>query len=1045
MNPTFSNCAFKLHLPTYVEFEEGVKIDYLFVYRAGNTEKIVYYRAELIDKVKIVHCDETSAFFNPEQKQQKAYFRLYHDKKKIFVKGAVLKLAFLSNSGERTEVSYQFSGKGTTTLLDVLKAPMTSKEKEVYVKTVASTFRDSDWNNSGGSKSSGKEDGGDQTYTGNTVFLELEDYRKALKTEKAFLASGGGKKYKVTNGKLISKNKGVYSYIFDLETELHIADDAPIKMTSGVGQSTSGNVLMCEDFQIIVQVESNIGDRVSSATISVEPWKLLEAIEERLHYGIDIKQNEITSRLIKNGPKLATQKPIEQIPKGQQKALDKMMSDPVCIIWGPPGTGKTYTMSKAAIQFMDKGKKVLIVSHSNVSVDGVAKEISKQLTEDHRVDALKAGKVLRYGYIRDEKLNLNAYVNSFYYAVTKAPALNQKLEGLLKEYDQIKHVNGLGSQKLIDIKKEINKIRSSIREQEQYYVSKASIVSTTISKVVVDKLFEDKKYDVVMFDEVSMAYVLQIVCAATFCKEHFICVGDFMQLAPIAQSKAKDVLCEDIFSYLGINRNGVPYYHPWLVMLDEQRRMHPMISGFSNKYVYKNLLRNHPSVYSKHDIIVEAEICKGHAINFINLAGAYCAAYKNTDNSRFNILSAFICFAAAIQTEQNVETVRIITPYAAQTRLIRAMVLDYRSHGETALRCSTVHQFQGSESDVVFFDAVESYPAKKPGWLMGKDFNSIKRLINVAVTRARGKLICVANGKFWNNNYEGTLHTLYRLLEYLIKNGKIIQQTDNKGLEKLVKELSIKGGPEFYLDPETYIETLEKDLRGTRKKIVVSLPSGKLDPKYADKIYEWLCEEQKRNIQVMVKSNEYANLPEQWKKYTWGTENAVFPVIMIDDRITWYGVPPAPWKFVDGNNGYNTICSIAIRIRGEHTAEMIRSLSDLEYREINGVRATFLPKANGFGDDPNGPAGLAAYVIKNKKCPLCKKPLSMTKGKSGKTILWCKDCQKTQLLTPDDINHYMLLNHITCKQCHSEMTAKVGPYGLYIRCDNGHYVKPEEI
>lgn len=29
--------------------------------------------------------------------------------------------------------------------------------------------------------------------------------------------------------------------------------------------------------------------------------------------------------------------------------------------------------------------------------------------------------------------------------------------------------------------------------------------------------------------------------------------------------------------------------------------------------------------------------------------------------------------------------------------------------------------------------------------------------------------------------------------------------------------------------------------------------------------------------------------------------------------------------------------------------------------------------------------------------------------------------------------------------CHAEMTAKVGSYGLYIRCDNGHYTKLDDI
>ena len=373
------------------------------------------------------------------------------------------------------------------------------------------------------------------------------------------------------------------------------------------------------------------------------------------------------------------------------------------------------------------------------------------------------------------------------------------------------------------------------------------------------------------------------------------------------------------------------------------------------------------------------------------------------------------------------------------------MELDYRQHGKTEIRCATVHQFQGSESDVILFDAVESYPAKKPGWLMGKDFNSIRRLINVAVTRARGKLITVANTKFWNNNYKGTSHTFYRLVSYLNDNGNHIQHANDKSLDKLARSLSLKGGPEFYLNPDEYMDQFETDIKEAKGKIVISLPTGALDQKYESRICMLIEEEKKQGIQVLIKCNDYANLPEKWKQYTWGTDNAVFPIVMIDDHITWYGVPLAQWKFVDGNSGYLTVCPIACRIKGEHTAEMIRSLSDLEHRETSGGKSQLLPRPETSGSDPEGLAGLAAYVAQNKKCPICKKPLKLSKGKSGKTILWCKECQEMHLLSPDDINHYMLLNHIRCSQHKCEMTAKVGPYGLYIKCDAGHYVKLEEI
>ena len=1050
MNPSYSNCAFKLHLPKCTVFEDCLKISYRFEYRKENTEKLMFYEAMLTDRVKQIHknTDGMKCFPLKYMPQQTETVFAYSNGKKILVTGSFLKMSFLSDKGEKTEILFQIVNSDQSKLLDVSKCAMSMTEKELYAKEfLAWASKDAFDSGKAGQFTGETNSGSVNTYYDGiktTDIPGLGKYCNALKAEKLFLMHEGGRQYKVTNGKLISNVKGIYSYIFDLETELHISDDAPIKISTG-GVKTNGNVLMCEDFQIIVQLDGNIGDRVGSAIISVEPWKLLEALEERLQTGIGIKGSRMASALMNEGPELATNKPIDQIPKGQDAVIAKAMSEPVCIVWGPPGTGKTHTMSEMAIQFVNKGKNVLIVSHSNVSVDGVAKKIDELLRQKRQESILKAGKILRYGYVRDEELNRNEYVNSFYYAVTKNPTLNVKLDKLQAEYDEIKHTKGLGSQRIIEIRKEISKIRGEIREQEQKYVANASVVATTISKVVIDKIFEDKKYDVVMFDEVSMAYVLQVVCAATFAKEHLICVGDFMQLAPIAQSNAKETLCEDIFTFLGINQHGKPYYHPWLVMLDEQRRMHPKISAFANQYVYNRLLKDHISTHTSREEIVAAELFKRQAINLIDLTGSYCAASKNADNSRFNILSALISFSAAVKTEPNVGNVSIITPYAAQTRLIRALELDYRQHRKTEIRCATVHQFQGSKSDVIFFDAVESYPAKKPGWLMGKDFNSILRLINVAVTRARGKLITVANNRFWENNYKGTTHTFYRLVSYLWEKGNTIKHAKDQSLEEMIKLLTVKGGPEFYLNPEDYMAQFESDIKKARGKIVVSLPTGSLDSKYEERICKLLEAEKKQGIQVLIKCNDYANLPAEWKKYTWGTDNATFPIVMIDDHITWYGVPIAPWKFVDGNSSYLTVCSVACRIKGEHTAEMIRSLADLEYRETSGGRSQLLPRPESAGADPDGPAGLAAYVAETKKCPTCKHPLKMSKGKSGKTILWCKECQKTSLLSPDDINHYMLIKHVKCSQHKCEMTAKVGQYGLYIRCDAGHYVKPEEI
>ena len=286
-----------------------------------------------------------------------------------------------------------------------------------------------------------------------------------------------------------------------------------------------------------------------------------------------------------------------------------------------------------------------------------------------------------------------------------------------------------------------------------------------------------------------MAYVPQIVAAASFATEHLICVGDFRQLSPIVQEKnAKAVLGKDLFEFLNISK-GVRDInpHPWLILLDEQRRMHPAISAFPSKFIYNGLLKDHPSVITKRNKIA-ATAPFNQPMCLIDLYGTCCFGSKNEDNSRFNILSAVFSFATALKAEKSQvvisdcsdeEKVGIITPYAAQTRLIKAMIQDHRQSKKTTnVSCATVHQFQGSERNVVIFDAVESCPSTRAGWLMAKnEGGSVTRLINVALTRSRGKFIVIANKAFWLNKFESN-NMFYSLIKCSCTVRK--QATENK-------------------------------------------------------------------------------------------------------------------------------------------------------------------------------------------------------------------------------------------------------------------------
>lgn len=887
----------------------------------------------------------------------------------------------------------------------------------------------------------------------------LKDYVKVVYREMYHLRDDGGRQYKVINGKFISYINGLYAYGFDLESELYLSDDSPVSLTVGT-MVASGTVMLSDGFQIVVLVDKHFGQNISSGFLRVEPWKLLQKLNEKL---CEIGPNDkIALKLIEEGPYLASNDPISTIPFGQENAIKKALDSDITVIWGPPGTGKTHTMATLARKYIAQGKSVLIVSHSNISVDAVIYKICLQMHENKQLEHLINGKVLRYGYVRDESLKRVPLATSFNYVLTKNSGLKIKYDELTKKSEELyAKARTTNSQEcyseVLKIEKEIKEIRAKVKELEKLYVANAQLVGTTISKVYMDSLFDGRKYDVVMFDEASMAYVPQIVCAASFAKQHFICVGDFRQLPPIVQSDAKILLELDIFSYLEIcDRMNNIHPHKWLVMLNEQRRMHPLISLFPSKAVYKGLLKNHESVANKHTGIVKSEPLSGKPMNLVDLAGTYSASYKNNDNSRFNILSAIISFGTALKAEisQNEidltnENAGIITPYSAQARLIRAMIQDNEN---SRISCATVHQFQGSERNVIVFDAVESYPMAKVGWLLSKnDNNSVTRLINVAITRARGKFIAVANSKFWKNKMEDTNNLFYQMLMHMEETGSNIIAKRNNNFEAYIQSLEFGKNIECFMPEENAFDELLKDIAKAKSKVIISFPDANFhDDSRHKELFDALQMRQKNGIEVLVKSKVSADLPPEWSSISHKSDDARFPLILIDDRSVWYGLPFSKGNFKEPKNGvsYNSICKLAFRIVGKHTINMIKSLTDLEYYTEGDIRNKLTPLTATYVATSKGlklRTSLSEYVSENKFCSDCGDSMKLAISKNRNPYLRCSSCAYREYLTDVFVNRYLNRENPRCPTCHKEMQAKLTSKGMFIICDGGHFVKVMDI
>ena len=85
----------------------------------------------------------------------------------------------------------------------------------------------------------------------------------------------------------------------------------------------------------------------------------------------------------------------------------------------------------------------------------------------------------------------------------------------------------------------------------------------------------------------------------------------------------------------------------------------------------------------------------------------------------------------------------------------------------TRIACATVHQFQGSEKDVIIYDSVDCYREKHPGYLLTSMTNNYaNRLFNVALTRAKGKFVGIANINYMDNKNLSDKLMLKQMIQY---------------------------------------------------------------------------------------------------------------------------------------------------------------------------------------------------------------------------------------------------------------------------------------
>lgn len=746
----------------------------------------------------------------------------------------------------------------------------------------------------------------------------MKEWHQALTYEIQHWKTIGGSKLSIINGRFLYTDYESSVYVFQLISEVSLPDGTPIRIEFD-GDEATGEVLGVHGLEIELKLNCYIQGSIKEAVLYSEPWQLLEHLQDRLKEVHKEKQKRQRVKRLLDGK--SEVKHITKMKTPKNELAYRSFYNATTYVWGPPGTGKSYNLSKIIAAHYQKGKSVLVLAHSNAAVDVLMSEVTNRIEKKKK---WVPGEVIRYGFSQNEHIRNHDTLLSSRLVESEHAEWGEERLYLEETRQDLRQkiltykATSLEKKRMQDIESELRKQKAKIKEVEREYIENATVIGATLSKCAIDSLIYERTFDLVVVDEVSMAYVPQIALAASLGKRIVVC-GDFLQLPPIALANNELVnkwLKEDMFYHAGIveavnNREE----HSNLYMLQEQRRMHPDISSFTNRFIYNNKVFDHSSVTIRNEIANLQPFAKEAAALFdTSSIGAY-SLKDAASGSRYNILSGLLTMQLIlIGLLDGISSIGVVTPYRAQSRFLSTCIrelLQKTKFRHAPIMAATVHKFQGSERDMIVFDTVDSYPQERPGVLFFDRKNH--RLVNVAVTRAKGKFIQLSDCKYMKQNLSRK-QALSQLTEHLQRGGNVYDRTMSRPVLERKMTKRLRWFVQTSLEDE---KAFLKDMLTAKRNIIVSLPSTRnID---------------KRVWQVLAKTEAHVTI------YTEGSvplkrayvqrKNMAMPFVIIDDEIMWAGAPIAAHMMFDGSPEFPYISA---RLHAPETIGVLKGFLDVK-------------------------------------------------------------------------------------------------------------------
>jgi superfamily I DNA and/or RNA helicase len=470
---------------------------------------------------------------------------------------------------------------------------------------------------------------------------------------------------------------------------------------------------------------------------------------------------------------------------------------------------------------------------------------------------------------------------------------------------------------------ELQSIEEAMKRVEEVVIAEAMVVATTLTLAYRRDSVQSRQFDTIILDEASMAPIPAIWVAASRATENAVIVGDFRQLPPIVISKsalAEKWLGRDVFEVAGLN--GMVHEGSRRVDLRDQHRMHPEISAIPNSLVYDGRLRDAAGLEQR-SMGPWYNAAWGHDAPVLLVdtgsVGAWVTSIsKGGRASRLNFLSATICVDIAEQLlkvdriaqaeGERARRVIIACPYRPHARFLELLIKEQGLDGDVL--AGTAHSFQGSEADVVILDLVNDDPHWRVAMFTQAHDETTRRLLNVALTRAKNRLIVIGDFEYIQRQakraFLGRDLVPFLLSKYPCVDAKVVVPSGLAGRAAEAQAKIVAGSVEADADrlvvtQELFYAVLRNDVGIAQRRIVIFSPFTTQDR--VGQLELQLKAALERGVQVFVVTKPHSDRSKKdipsyrtlektltdWGITVMHKQGMHEKLVFVDDNILWVG------------------------------------------------------------------------------------------------------------------------------------------------------------